>query len=61
MIRHFIFFALFLTGISAFSQEMLNHPKKFYVSPKGRLYVQKDLSIFLWLSTSPDTNAKKYL
>jgi hypothetical protein len=59
MLRHFFLVTFLLTCISAFSQEILNHPKKMYVSPDGKLYIQKGLPVFLWLSTSPDINSNK--
>jgi hypothetical protein len=60
MLRHYILFAFLLVGISVYSQEVLPHPKKFYVSPEGKLYIQKGLPIFLWLSTSPDNTSEKH-
>jgi len=30
-----------------------------FVSPEGKLYIQKNLPVFLWLSTSPDKNSDK--
>jgi hypothetical protein len=61
MLRHYILLVSLLTGISVFSQDILNHPKKMYVSPDGKLYIQKNLPIYLWLSTSPDKNSEKEL
>lgn len=50
-----------LSAICLFSQEQLKHEKKVYVSPQGRLYVNKSLPIYLRLATSPDDNAPSYL
>jgi hypothetical protein len=36
------------------------HKKKTYIAPDGKLYVQKDLPVYLWLSTSPADNSTKY-
>jgi len=41
------------------AQEPLNHKKKTYISDDGKLYINKSLPIYLWLSTSPDENAQK--
>lgn len=44
---------LFFT-FNAFSQSKLEHPNKIYQSPKGKLYVQKSLPVYLYLSTQPN-------
>lgn len=49
----------FLTN--SLSQQKLIHEKKMYVSPEGKLYIQKDLPVYLRLSTSPDENASSVL
>ncbi len=43
------------------SQEQLKHEKKFYLSPEGKLYVNKSLPIYFRIATSADENAKSYL
>ncbi len=42
------------------AQEPLKHEKGVYTDSVGRLYVNKALPLYLWLSTSPDENSKKY-
>lgn len=42
------------------AQQKPAHEKKMYVSPEGKLYVQGELPLYLWLSTSPDESAKKH-
>jgi hypothetical protein len=43
-----------------FGQEQPNHPKKTYISPDGKLYIQKDLPVYIWMSTSPGEESEKY-
>jgi hypothetical protein len=45
---------------SVIAQQKPDYDLKVYLSPEGRLYVNKDLPLYLWLSTSPDENSKKY-
>ncbi len=59
---------LFLLLISCFmlivalsAQEHLQHVKKVYISPTGRVYIQKSLPVYLRISTSPDEDAESYL
>ncbi|MGD2034604.1 MAG: hypothetical protein PVF73_06090 [Bacteroidales bacterium] len=52
------FFILVCIFLSSPAQE--KPEKKVYISDENnRLYVNKDLGIYLWLSTSPDPNAEK--
>jgi hypothetical protein len=41
---------------SSFAQEQLNHEKKFYRTPEGRLYINKDLPVYLRISPTPDAS-----
>ncbi len=41
--------------------QMLEHETIMFVSPDNDVYFQKSLPIYLWVSTSPDLNAKKHL
>jgi len=43
----------------AFGQEQLSHKPRLYQTDEGKLYINKSLPIYLWLSTSPDKNAEK--
>lgn len=43
------------------AQEPLQHPKKIYISPEGKMYVNKDLPLYFWVSSSGSENAQKYL
>jgi len=52
------FFSFFLY-MSFNGQEPILHEKGTYTDSAGKLYIQKDLPIYLWLSTSPDENGEK--
>jgi hypothetical protein len=58
-------FVVFLAGllIPAFlqGQDQPKHEKKIYVSPEGKMYVNKALPLYLRIATSPDDNAKTWL
>jgi len=58
---YLIFFVVFVGTYWLSSQEPLKHEKKVYVSPEGRIFIQKSLPIYLRLSTSPKEDAKSYL
>lgn len=49
----FISIVTFISSIS-FAQEPLQHKKKFYRSPEGRLYINKELPVYLFISASPN-------
>lgn len=49
-----------LISCSIFSQEPLKHEKKMYTAPDGKLYIQKDLPLYLWMSTDEETDSGKY-
>lgn len=56
------FFVTFiLITVFSLAQEPIHHKKKFYLSPEGKLYVNKDLPIYFRVATSPDENAESYL
>jgi hypothetical protein len=42
-------------------QEPLKHEKRIYISPEGRMFVQKSLPIYLRMANSPAENAESYL
>src|SRR6056297_14847 len=52
---------LFLASFSLKSQEPLNHPKKFYVSEDGKMYVHKEMPLYFRVSSSPYENASSHL
>jgi hypothetical protein len=56
--------AVFLAAlicVCAMAQEPLQHEKRVYISPEGHMYIQKELPVYLWLSTSPKESSEKYL
>ena len=44
---------------NVWAQEQLKHPIKFYTDSEGRLFVNKSMPLYVWLSTSPDPNCEK--
>lgn len=48
-------------GFWAKAQEPLQHEKKIYVSPEGKIFINKALPLYLRLSNSPDEKDKTYL
>lgn len=55
------YFTLLLAlSINALTQDGPNHTKKIYLSPEGKLFVNMNLPVYLWLSTSFDKSADKY-
>jgi hypothetical protein len=55
---------LMLTSAGNFSssaQEPLQHEKRFYQSEDGNLFVNKDLPLYLRISSDPDEDAKSWL
>ena len=51
--------ACLLWAAAASGQEQLQHQKKMYQAPDGKLYFNKALPIYLWMSNSPDPNSEK--
>ncbi len=56
-------FILTLSSVSQFvmAQEQFKHEKRFYRSPEGKLYVNKDKPIYFFISDSPNPNAQHHL
>jgi len=53
-------FILLLSGIVK-GQEPLDHQRRMYQSPEGKLYIQKSMPVYLRISTSADEDAESYL
>lgn len=53
----------FILGVcvSANAQELPAHTKKVYISPEGKIFYNKSLPVYFFISTSPDPNAPHYL
>lgn len=60
MNRCFFFAIACLIGINTFAQQKPTFEKTTYISPEGKLFVQKGLGLYVWLSTSEDENSQKY-
>lgn len=50
-----------LVSLSLLAQEPLQHQKKIYISPEGKMYINKDLPTYFWVSTSGTENSQKFL
>jgi hypothetical protein len=66
-IKHFdmkqtliIFFAVIL-ALSGFSQQKIEHPSRLFKAEDGKLYIQKEMPVYLYISTSKDGNSEKVL
>ncbi|MGB9746769.1 MAG: OmpL47-type beta-barrel domain-containing protein [Bacteroidales bacterium] len=56
-----LFLALYFGNAPrASGQERLTHPKKIYTAPDGKIYINKHLALYLWISSSPEPNAQKF-
>ena len=56
-----LFGAFFMVFVTLFAQEPVEHAKKVFISPAGRIYIQKSLPVYLRIATSPNEGAKSYL
>jgi hypothetical protein len=54
------FTLLLALSLNAFTQDKPTYAKKVYFSPEGKLYINIDLPVYLWLSTSSDKSAEKH-
>jgi hypothetical protein len=61
MIRYFSILISLCLSFSLLAQQKPEYEKKTYVSTDGKLYIQKDLGLYLWLSTSESESSEKYL
>lgn len=59
--RHLSFICLFFFAISIFNygQEQLPTEKKVSFGQEGKLFISRDLGVYLWLSTSQEVNSEK--
>ena len=58
--KKILLLTLLLTPSWLFAQEQLDHEKKIYQSPEGKLFINKDLPIYLNISTSADKDSKSF-
>jgi len=54
-----LLFSCICFGLKA--QEPMQHVKKVYVSPEGKIYINKALPVYLRISASPEKQDKSYL
>ncbi len=60
MFRYLLVAGLIFSNLVSFAQSQLTHKKGTYIDSDGKLYVNKQLGLYVWLSTSPDEKAQKY-
>jgi len=58
--KNILLLTFLLTPAWLFAQEQLDHEKKIYQSPEGKLFINKDLPVYLSISTSPDKDSKSF-
>jgi hypothetical protein len=56
-----LFLFLFIISTYCFSQTQIKENRKVYKDENGKLYVQKTLPVYLWLSNSKDSLGEKVL
>jgi predicted small secreted protein len=54
-------FPLLMFGLVLFGQAKLEHEKKFYKDADGKLYVNKDIPLYLYLSDNKEGSGNHYL
>ncbi|OQX99262.1 MAG: hypothetical protein B6I24_02970 [Bacteroidetes bacterium 4572_128] len=55
----FLFILIFFSNFfSAKAQKKLEHKKKIYLREDGRMFINKDLPVYLWISTDKKENPK---
>jgi hypothetical protein len=55
------FILVFLAGFRVSAQELPVHKKKIYMSPEGKVFINKSLPVYFFISTSNDPNAPHFL
>lgn len=56
----FIALILLLSEEKLLAQDEKNQEQKIYTDENGRLIINKELPLYLWMTTSPEPDAKKY-
>jgi hypothetical protein len=54
-------FIILILPAMGMTQKPLDHKKRIYNSPEGKIYIQKSLPVYLRIATSPDEDAESYL
>jgi hypothetical protein len=60
MLRIKFIICLMVVSAILVAQKQPEHKKRFYMSQDGKLYCNKYLPIYFWISTSPNENAEKH-
>jgi len=55
-----LFLAIMTLVLPLGAQEPLKHPMKWYTSPKGQFFYNKNQPVYFWISTSPSENSLKH-
>lgn len=61
MKKNILLLLTFFISTFVYGQQKIEHPSKLYKDEKGKLYIQKELPVYLYLSTSKDGDAEKVL
>ncbi|PLX23596.1 MAG: hypothetical protein C0599_04125, partial [Salinivirgaceae bacterium] len=56
-----IVFLIGIISVSSFAQQKIEHPNRLYKADDGKLYIQKGLPVYLYISTSKGGDAEKVL
>ncbi len=59
--RLFPLIVLLFVSLYAYAQEQIKPQPRIYVSPEGKMYINKSLPLYLKISTSPDDSSPSYL
>lgn len=57
----FILCFLIIWPLAGLTQKPLEHQKRIYASPEGKIYIQKSMPVYLRIAASPDEDARSYL
>jgi len=61
LVSVFVFCSFIGAGNHVSAQELPKHEKCIYRSPEGKLFVNKDLPLYVKVSTSPDADSENWL
>lgn len=56
----FVVITILLSSLGSHAQEQLPAEQKVVFGQNGEMFINKDLGVYFWLSTSPDENAPKH-
>jgi hypothetical protein len=58
---YFFFVLLFFCLPAIHAQSQIDHVKRTYIDPNGKIFINKALPVFLWLTTSPNEKSDAIL